>query len=318
MTSASDISELLTSSLIAAREVSDLSTPLVLLPSPEGARAFADRTHPTDLGKRLVDLDPLLLSQLAVRARRHGASYTLGDPADLDAHGFETLTEIGVKTMITVPVGPGRDPDAGTANAGGVLLVVDEEVSRPDAGTVNLLELLAAQAWTAVDRLQTVATLRELAISDPLTGLRHNGPFGERLARATPERTALLVVDIDRFKDINDTYGHQEGDRALVDLSRALEQALRSGDELYRIGGDEFAAVLDVQRPEEAIRIAERLVGAARLVGRSVSVGVALQLPGESAKETLRRADTALYEAKRTGRDGVRVAYPLRAVADVA
>ncbi len=318
MTSAAELPELLARSLIAAREVSDLSTPLVLLPSAEGARAYYDRERPTDLGRRLADLDPELLAALAVRARRHGASYTLGDPAQLDAHGFETLTAIGVKTMITVPVGPGRDPSAAMENAGGVLLVVDEEVSRPDAGTVNLLELLAAQAWIAVERLQTVAALRERAISDPLTGLRNHGPFGERLARSTPEHTALLVVDIDRFKDINDTYGHQEGDRALVDLSRALLQALRAGDELYRIGGDEFAAVLEVTAPEEAVRIAERLVSAARRVGRSVSVGVAVQLLEESAKDTLRRADTALYEAKRTGRDGARVAYPLHAVADVA
>jgi diguanylate cyclase (GGDEF)-like protein len=316
MTSATELSELLTRSLIAAREVSGLSTPVVLLPdTDDGARAYYDRTSPTALGIRLAELDPIVLATLAVRARRHGASYTLGDPAALEAHGFETLTAIGAKTMITVPIGPGRDPAAVTENAGGVLLVVDEAVSRPDAGTVNLLELLAAQAWTAVDRLQTMAILRERAVSDPLTGLGHTGPFGERLARAAPDRTALLVVDVDRFKDINDTFGHQAGDKALVDLSRALLEALRAGDELYRIGGDEFAAVLDVARPEEAVRIANRLVRAAHSVGRSVSVGVALHLADESPKDTLRRADTALYEAKRTGRDSARVAQPIARVA---
>ncbi len=318
MSSAHEIGELLARSLVAAREVSGLSTPLVLLPTPEGARAYWDRSRPTAVGLRLAELEPQELAKMAVRARRHGSSYTLGDPELLDDQGFETLTKIGVKTMIMVPVGPGRDPDATTWNAGGVLLVVDEEVSRPDAGTVNLLELLAAQAWSAVERLQTVAVLSERAISDPLTGLRHTGPFGERLARSQPERTALLVIDIDRFKDINDTYGHQEGDRALVDLSRALLGALRGGDELYRIGGDEFAAVLDVARPDEAVRIAERLVGAAREVGHSVSVGVAVRLTGETAKETLRRADSALYEAKRAGRNSARVAYPLHSVAGAA
>lgn len=318
MTSARTLGELLGRALVAAREVADLSTPLVLLPSPDGARAYWDRTQPTALGKRVAELDPKVLAALAKRGERFGSSYTLGDPENLDAAGFEALTEIGVKTMITVPGGPTLDPDIGTQSAGGVLLVVDEEVSRPDAGTVNLLELLAAQAWTAVERLQTLAALRERAISDPLTGLRHNGPFGERLAGAPPERTALLAVDIDRFKDINDTYGHQEGDRALVDLAQALRQALRAQDELYRIGGDEFAAILEISRPEEAVRIAERLVQAARRVGRSVSVGVAVRLPDESGKETLRRADTALYEAKRTGRNGVRVAYPLRTAVDAA
>jgi diguanylate cyclase (GGDEF)-like protein len=316
MSSANELGELLARSLVAARDVSNLSTPLVLLPSEDGARAYWDRSQPTPLGTRLAELDGRALAAMAVRARRHGSSYTLGDPALLDNHGLQTLTKLGVKTMIMVPVGPGRDPDAGPWNAGGVLLVVDEEVSRPDPGTVNLLELLAAQAWTAVERLQNNALLQERATSDPLTGLRHAGPFGERLDRARPERTALLVIDIDRFKDINDAYGHLEGDRTLVDLARALLDALRSGDELYRIGGDEFAAVLEVTRPEEAVRIADRLVAAAREVGHSVSVGVAVQLADETGRETLRRADTALYEAKRAGRDSARVAYPLHIVGD--
>jgi diguanylate cyclase (GGDEF)-like protein len=201
---------------------------------------------------------------------------------------------------VAVPVGP---PDAG-----GVLLVADERLLRPDPTTVNLMELLAGQAWPCLDRLRTLARLREQASSDPLTGLRHTGPFGQRIATATPGRTALLAIDVDGFKDVNDTYGHQAGDRLLVGLARALEEALRHGDELYRIGGDEFVAVIEVNRPEEAVRIAERLTEAARRTGRTISVGVALPRPGESAELTLRRADQALYAVKRHGRDGVRLA----------
>jgi len=204
--------------------------------------------------------------------------------------------------MIAVPAGP--------HDIGGVLLVVDEEAKLPDPATVNLLELLAAQGWMAVERLRTLRRLYERASSDPLTGLRHYGPFGERLAAAAPGRTALLAIDVDEFKAINDRYGHQAGDRALVDLARALEGALRESDDLYRIGGDEFVAVIEVRADPEAVTVAERLCAAARATGRTVSVGVAVQADGEAAELTLRRADAALYDAKRTGRDAVRVAPP--------
>jgi diguanylate cyclase (GGDEF)-like protein len=137
------------------------------------------------------------------------------------------------------------------------------------------------------------------------------------LAALAAGRSALLAIDIDQFKRINDTYGHQAGDRALVDLARTLQGALRHGDELYRIGGDEFAAVIECTRIEEAVGVAERLVEAARRIDRTISVGVALQLPGEPAQTTLRRADQALYEAKRKGRDGIRLA-DIRPVKDVA
>jgi diguanylate cyclase (GGDEF)-like protein len=304
---ARDERELLNDSLLAAREVSGLSTPVVLLPRPGGARAFRDYRYPTPLGDRLAALDPEVLGRIAVRARRHGAAYTLGDPAGFDAHGFELLTSIGVGTMISVPFGPARDSTADPATAGGVLLVVDDRAIHPNPAIANLLELLAAHAWTSMDRLETLRQLSEKASSDPLTGLRHYGAFGERLATAAA-RTALLAIDVDQFKQLNDAYGHQAGDRILVDLAHTLQSAMRSGDELYRIGGDEFAAVIDVQRPEEALAVAERLVAAARRMGRTVSVGVALRGPDESATETLHRADVALYEAKRTGRDVARVA----------
>jgi diguanylate cyclase (GGDEF)-like protein len=311
MTSAGNEQELLRRSLTAARAVSGLATPLLVLTNQLGTRACLDPAAPTELGGRLAALAPVVLTRIALRARRHGASYTLGDPSELDTQGFEALTAVGVRSMITVPVGPAGEPDSG------VLFVVDDAVSRPTAATVNLLELLAAQAWTSLDRLRTLWRLRERAICDPLTGLRHVGPFDERLAAAEPGRTALLAIDVDRFKHINDTYGHQAGDRALVDLAATLQNALRAQDELYRIGGDEFAAVVEVQRLEEATGVAQRLLTAARRIGYPISVGVALQVKGETPKQALRRADMALYEVKQTGRDGVRVAAA-RPAADVA
>lgn len=315
LSTAENEAQLLARSLVAAREVAGLSTPTVLLPGRDGVRLHLD-ADPTQLGRRLAHQDRSVLARIAVRARRHGASYTLGSPKLLDASGFEPLTRIGVATMITVPVGPGGA--GGRSSVGGVLLVVDERTAPPQPATINLLELLAAHAWTSLDRLRTLHRLAAKASSDPLTGLAHYGTFGERLGHTVPGRTALLAIDIDRFKQLNDTYGHAAGDQALIDLARALQAALRAGDELYRIGGDEFAAVIEVHRPEEARAIAERLVGAARRLGRTVSVGVAMQDQHESAEDTLHRADLALYDVKRTGRDGVRMAGPRTGVPDVA
>ncbi|MFS8479552.1 MAG: diguanylate cyclase [Micromonosporaceae bacterium] len=301
---ASDETHLLERSVEAARDVSGLAEAVVLLPTDGGARLYRTPAAPGSfaerLGQRLSAADPAALARLLARARGRGASYTLGEPVHQDAHGFETLTDAGVRTMIAIPVGP---PDIG-----GVLLVIDEAVLPVNPETVTHLELLGAHAWTAVERLRTLRRLRERATSDPLTGLRHHGPFGERLAAAAPGKTALLAIDVDAFKSINDTYGHQVGDQVLIDLARALQSALRDTDDLFRIGGDEFVAVLEVRGVDEAAAVAERLCAAARATGWTISVGVAVQTDTEPAEEALRRADSALYEAKRAGRDQVRLA----------
>jgi diguanylate cyclase (GGDEF)-like protein len=303
-TNASSQWDLMAAALDAARDVSGLAAAILLLAGPRGVHVGLPTVVPGDLEvrvrARLADAGQPTLAELMRLAHRHGASYTLGESAPPPAAGYDVVVGAGVRTLIAVPVGP-RD-------SGGVLLVADDRLLRPDPTTVNLMELLAAQAWTCLDRLRTLHKLHERAMSDPLTGLRHHGPFGERIATATPGRTALLAIDVDQFKRVNDTYGHQAGDELLVGLARALEGALRHGDELYRIGGDEFVAVVDVPQPEEAVRIAQRLATAARRTGRTISVGVAVQRDGEPAEHTLRRADAALYEVKRQGRDGVRLA----------
>ncbi|PWU45170.1 GGDEF domain-containing protein [Micromonospora globispora] len=296
--------DLMTAAIAAARDVSTLSAAVLVLDGDQGPRLGAPTGLPGELESRiraeLTEAGPGALSRMIERAHRYGSGYTLGEAGHPPTDEYAPLVRAGVRTLVAVPVGP---PDTG-----GVLLVAEERLLRPDPTTVNLMELLAGQAWTCLDRLRTLARLREQASSDPLTGLRHTGPFGQRIASATPGRTALLAIDVDGFKDVNDTYGHQAGDRLLVGLARALESALRHGDELYRIGGDEFVAVIEVNRPQEAVRIAERLTEAARRTGRTISVGVALPQPGESPELTLRRADQALYAVKRHGRDGVRLA----------
>ncbi|MCI4063186.1 diguanylate cyclase [Micromonospora sp. R77] len=304
MTSAPTDWDPMAAAITAARDVSTLSAAVLVLAGRSGPRLGAPTSAPGELESRiraeLAEVGAGPLGRLIARAHRNGSSYTLGEAGHPPTGDYQPLARAGARTLVAVPVGP--------TDGGGVLLVADERLLRPDPTTVNLMELLAGQAWTCLDRLRSLARLREQASSDPLTGLRHTGPFGQRIAAATPGRTALLAIDVDGFKTVNDTYGHQAGDRVLVGLARALEGALRQGDELYRVGGDEFVAVIEVSRPDEAVRIAERLTEAARHTGRTISIGVALPQPGESPELTLRRADQALYAVKRQGRDGVHLA----------
>lgn len=305
LTTAANEDELLTRSLRAARDVSGLNSQILLLRLPDGQiEVHVDDTYPTALASKVSQIDTAEFDALITRAERFGAAYTLGDPDGLNVGGFESFTGLGVRTMVTIPVGVTR----GTATIGGVLIAADERVLSPDAELVNLISLLGAQAWTTLERIRTQQHLHNLANSDPLTGLRHQGSFGERLEDARPGHTAVFAIDVDSFKTINDTYGHQAGDRALVELANSLSSVLRSADELYRVGGDEFAAVVDVQLGDEALGVAERLVEAAHHVRQTISVGVAIHHAGETSADTLRRADAALYVAKRSGRDRVRMA----------
>lgn len=304
LTNASSEQELTAATLDAARDVSGLAAAVLVLTEAGDPLLDEPAAVPSELEARirtrLAGVAGSRLAELVSLTHRQGASYTLGEVGHAVLSGYDVLVEAGARTVVAVPLGP--------AAAGGVLLVADERLLRPDPTMVNLMEMIAAQAWACLERLRSLAQLRQQAISDPLTGLRHHRSFGERISAATPGRTALLAIDVDDFKRINDTYGHEAGDRVLVQLARTLESALRQGDELYRVGGDEFVAVVEVARAEEAVRIAERLAAAVRRNGQTISVGVALQRGGESAKETLRRADTALYQVKRRGRDGVQLA----------
>jgi diguanylate cyclase (GGDEF)-like protein len=164
--------------------------------------------------------------------------------------------------------------------------------------------------------------LAHLALHDPLTGLANRALLVDHLDRALGrlERRrlglAVVFVDLDGFKVVNDLGGHACGDKVLATVAGRLTQCVRPADLLARLGGDEFVAVLeDLPDPaEEACRLAERLRTVAsepvsvrgRLVRITVSVGAAVvRRGGHSTDELLGRADAAMYEAKRAGRDCV-------------
>jgi len=172
--------------------------------------------------------------------------------------------------------------------------------------------------WDITERKAMEEQLAHGALHDTLTGLPNRVLLEDRLGMAlhslarTQEPLALLFVDIDRFKVVNDSLGHRTGDQVLVEIARRIESAVRPGDTVARFGGDEFVVICEELRaPGEAIAIADRLLEAtsrplvvdgAELV-LSVSTGIALASEGEHhADDLLRDADAAMYRAKNEGR----------------
>lgn len=157
------------------------------------------------------------------------------------------------------------------------------------------------------------------AYTDPLTGLRNRRYLDlvleRELFRAQRYRRplSLLALDLDNFKRINDTHGHPVGDRVLKALARCLEEHIRQSDRAVRLGGEEFAVLLAETPLAQAVRMANRLrqaVAALRVFpaeGISVSIGVAEARPEDSPLSLLKRADDALYQAKRRGKNRVEV-----------
>jgi diguanylate cyclase (GGDEF)-like protein len=189
------------------------------------------------------------------------------------------------------------------------------------------LELIKAQGElsTALDRIKrSEANLRELSLRDPLTGLYNRRAFVEQLDHEL-ERSArhgldctLLLLDLDHFKSINDTWGHPGGDRALEIFSALCSEASRSSDVVARIGGEEFAILLPDTDGEQALGIAERLrqriadaelaiEGLPRPLTITASIGIATADTGMASAALITRADRALYRAKQSGRNRVAV-----------
>jgi diguanylate cyclase (GGDEF)-like protein/PAS domain S-box-containing protein len=167
------------------------------------------------------------------------------------------------------------------------------------------------------ERSELEAELRHLAFHDALTGLPNRALFQDRLiqglarARRSDRQVAVLVCDLDDFKDVNDTLGHPAGDQLLKEIGSRFAGALRATDTVARIGGDEFAVLCeDLDTARDAVSTARRLLGTThapilvddRELRIGVSVGIAVDTGSRSADEMLRDADVALYEAKANGK----------------
>src|SRR5215216_248227 len=187
------------------------------------------------------------------------------------------------------------------------------------------LDLLLARTRTLLEFKAYLDVCEEAAFTDHLTGLANRRRFERQLEREVGrvERFghpfSLLMLDIDMFKNLNDSFGHDVGDDAIRRISRVLREGTRGIDLAARIGGDEFAVLLVETRKEGGLEVAERLRTAIKALeipkaGHiTASFGVA-ECPGaaQTAAEILKAADVALYEAKRNGRDQVVVMQSFR------
>ncbi|WP_194397651.1 sensor domain-containing diguanylate cyclase [Microbacterium atlanticum] len=196
-----------------------------------------------------------------------------------------------------------------------------------DAQYFDLQQALGRQASQTLTRVRLQRRLAFLALHDQLTGVANRQllqlSLDETIAAsaAAGEPLAVLFLDVDDFKSINDAFGHASGDMVLFELAARLTASVRVGDLVGRIGGDEFVAICARADAPAAEAIAERILEVTRapitvaggVVSASVSVGISLYLPGideqPDAQQLLVRADAAMYSSKRTGKNRLTLAH---------
>jgi diguanylate cyclase (GGDEF)-like protein len=284
-----------------ACEVSGMSSAALVQRNDDGVLTLVASVGP--LAGAFDAMPPQSVERLAAMVERVSSCYTAGDLTGRPVAGTETLRTAGAIEVAVLPlVSLGRRT--------GILVVAHTAAMDLSTDEIEPLELLAAEAGRCLDLASTVAELRYRATRDPLTGLENHSAFHEAL-RQDRRAFAVAMIDLDGFKAVNDGTGHLTGDRLLREVATAMQGALRTQDHVYRVGGDEFAAILPGVDPEAARVVGERMSAAARLVlepyGASLSIGITAPKPGEAPASYLDRADRVLYAAKRAQRGSVGV-----------
>jgi diguanylate cyclase (GGDEF)-like protein/PAS domain S-box-containing protein len=287
-------------------------------------RAFED----APIGMALADLDGRFLDVNQALCTITGYAHE-----ELCGRGFALITHPAdvpadhavMRALIAGEVSSSTDEKRYVRPDGSVVWVARSVtlVREADGTPLHFLD----QIQDITERRQFESELRHLAEHDPLTGLLNRRRLEQELDRHVAEvarygpRGALLVLDLDHFKLVNDALGHNAGDELIVLVAALLRKQLRDSDSIARLGGDEFAVMLPYGGPDEAQLVAASLADAVRDFatvgsdgkrrGVTTSIGVAPFEGDEcSGAELLIKADVAMYRAKEAGRDRVAVASP--------
>ena len=288
----------------------DFSTVLETLPGADTMLIRAGSGWPPGkVGVALVPAD--YRSQAALTLRSDEPIIVDDYHTETRFRGSELLRSLGIRSGVTVPI-------QGRAVPFGILAAHTTTLRPFGEDEVHFLRSIANVLAAAIERRLAEEETRHQALHDPLTGLPNRLLFRDRLdhaaARASRSGSSLAVMflDVDNFKVINDSLGHEAGDELLVELAPRLSQAVRGGDTVARFGGDEFVLLCEeLDHEAEAVEIAERVKASFNrpfvLRGNehyvTASIGVAVSGGGEDGPEGIvRDADAAMYHAKQRGR----------------
>jgi diguanylate cyclase (GGDEF)-like protein len=273
-----------------------------------------------------VPLDDTVLGAVATTGEARCGSHLDGSQRTYVA------VPICAPAVVADPLMPGAgEPAPGVRPAVLGVLALYDRLGADEFDDTDLLTLrtFAGQAGVAVHNVRMHEEAQRLSFTDPLTGLWNYRYLRESLRREVERASrfgrmlAVLALDLDHFKDVNDTYGHAAGDAVLAEFARRVRDCLREVDVAFRQGGEEFVVLLPetdgyggaivAERLGAAIRNAPVLISSRRhdpeLIGITVSIGIAVYPEhGGTAAEVLAAADEALYGAKNAGRDTYRLA----------
>lgn len=298
------------------RKISDLAVSAM---DQAQFHARSAETFLTELNHRLEELDRYMLGEVQRREDSRLSGQSLGNRMDSEVvtltnnvHNSEDLAGLQAGVIDSL--------DRMQAH---VRVHLEEESARLESAEADAAQLRKQMRRLEHDtfdlRRQVAQSYRE-AMRDPLTGLPNRRAYDERVAQEYArwkrfgDPLALLVLDIDNFKSINDTFGHSSGDKALAMIGKILGERVRETDFIARYGGEEFVALLTGAQREDVSRVAEAMRagvqdGGLHAKGRpvkvTVSIGAAVFGVGDSLDAAFDRADKALYAAKRQGKNRV-------------
>lgn len=308
--------DLLTELLVkGASELTWAEKSILLLIDSERSEVIFSKSFGIDI-EETVFLGPVKAQGLLGVAYTEGRQVVIEDPSG--HHLWETTPWLHpfLRQLLAVPLSLQGQVE-------GMLCVLNKENGQGfKAGDISTLSTLALHAGVAIDNARFVEKMEEQAITDSLTGLLNHMEFQNRLieeidrSRRYGKMFSLLMLDLDHFKDVNDTYGHPIGDKVLKETAKILKTLLRSVDLAFRYGGEEFAILLPETDSQGARIIADRIrqeIGRRPIFTRleesthvTISIGVS-EFPqdADQREDLISAADQALYASKRNGRDRV-------------